>query len=133
MRISDWSSDVCSSDLLGFIGFGGPAGQISLLHRELVEQRRWISEARFLHALNFCMLLPGPEGQQMATYMGWLLHRTRGGLTAGVLFVLPSLFFLILLSWLYIAFGDQPVVRSEERRVGKEGVSKVRYRGWPGI
>lgn len=95
---------------LGFIGFGGPAGQISLLHRELVEQRRWISEGRFLHALNFCMLLPGPEGQQMATYMGWLLHRTRGGLAAGVLFVLPSLFFLIFLSWIYIAFGDQPVV-----------------------
>lgn len=95
---------------LGFIGFGGPAGQISLLHRELVEQRRWISEGRFLHALNFCMLLPGPEGQQMATYMGWLLHRTRGGIAAGVLFVLPSLFFLIFLSWIYIAFGDQPLV-----------------------
>ncbi len=95
---------------LGFIGFGGPAGQISLMHRELVEQRRWISETRFLHALNYCMLLPGPEGQQMATYMGWLMHRTRGGIAAGVLFVLPSLFFLILLSWIYIAFGNQPLV-----------------------
>ena len=95
---------------LGFIGFGGPAGQISLMHRELVEQRRWISETRFLHALNYCMLLPGPEGQQMATYMGWLLHRTRGGIAAGVLFVLPSLFFLIFLSWIYIAFGHQPLV-----------------------
>ncbi|WP_366140723.1 chromate efflux transporter [uncultured Castellaniella sp.] len=95
---------------LGFIGFGGPAGQISLMHRELVEQRRWISEARFLHALNYCMLLPGPEGQQMATYMGWLMHCTRGGIAAGVLFVLPSLFFLIFLSWIYIAFGHQPVV-----------------------
>ena len=95
---------------LGFIGFGGPAGQISLMHRELVEQRRWISETRFLHALNYCMLLPGPEGQQMATYMGWLMHRTRGGIAAGVLFVLPSLFFLIFLSWIYIAFGSQPLV-----------------------
>ncbi len=95
---------------LGFIGFGGPAGQISLMHRELVEQRRWISETRFLHALNYCMLLPGPEGQQMATYMGWLMHRTRGGIAAGVLFVLPSLFFLIFLSWIYIAFGQQPLV-----------------------
>lgn len=95
---------------LGFIGFGGPAGQISLMHRELVEQRRWISETRFLHALNYCMLLPGPEGQQMATYMGWLLHRTRGGIAAGVLFVLPSLFFLIFLSWIYIAYGQQPLV-----------------------
>lgn len=95
---------------LGFIGFGGPAGQISLMHRELVEQRHWISERRFLHALNYCMLLPGPEGQQLATYMGWLMHRTRGAIAAGVLFVLPSLFFLIILSWIYIAFGDVPLV-----------------------
>ena len=95
---------------IGFIGFGGPAGQIAIMHRELVEQRRWISERRFLHALNFCMLLPGPEGQQLATYMGWLMHRTWGGIVAGVLFVLPSLFFLIALSWIYIAFGDTPLV-----------------------
>ena len=95
---------------LGFISFGGPAGQISIMHQELVERRRWISERRFLHALNFCMLLPGPEAQQLAIYLGWLLHRSWGGIVAGVLFVLPSLFILIALSWLYIAFGDQPLV-----------------------
>lgn len=95
---------------LGCIGFGGPAGQIAIMHQELVERRRWISERRFLHALNYCMLLPGPEAQQLATYIGWLLHRTWGGVIAGVLFVLPSLFILIALSWLYIAFGDVPAV-----------------------
>lgn len=95
---------------LGFISFGGPAGQIAIMHQELVERRRWISERRFLHALNYCMLLPGPEAQQLATYIGWLLHRSWGGVVAGVLFVLPSLFILIALSWIYIAFGDVPVV-----------------------
>ncbi|WP_439537922.1 chromate efflux transporter [Methyloversatilis sp.] len=95
---------------LGFISFGGPAGQISIMHQELVENRRWISERRFLHALNYCMLLPGPEAQQLATYIGWLMHRTWGGIIAGVLFVLPSLFILIALSWVYIAFGDVPLV-----------------------
>jgi chromate transporter len=95
---------------LGFISFGGPAGQIAIMHTELVERRRWISERRFLHALNFCMVLPGPEAQQLATYIGWLLHRTRGGIVAGALFVLPSLFILIALSWIYIAFGQVPVV-----------------------
>ena len=95
---------------LGFISFGGPAGQISIMHQELVERRRWISEGRFLHALNYCMLLPGPEAQQLATYIGWLMHGTLGGITAGVLFVLPSLFILILLSWIYIAFGELPVI-----------------------
>lgn len=95
---------------LGFISFGGPAGQISIMHQELVERRRWISERRFLHALNYCMLLPGPEAQQLAIYIGWLMHRTWGGVIAGVLFVLPSLFILIALSWLYIAFGEVPVV-----------------------
>ncbi|MDH4558997.1 chromate efflux transporter [Pseudomonas sp. BN417] len=95
---------------LGFISFGGPAGQISIMHQELVEQRRWISERRFLHALNYCMLLPGPEAQQLATYIGWLMHRTWGGVIAGALFVLPSLFILIALSWVYIAFGDVPAV-----------------------
>jgi chromate transporter len=95
---------------LGCIGFGGPAGQIAIMHQELVERRRWISEKRFLHALNYCMLLPGPEAQQLATYIGWLLHRTWGGVIAGALFVLPSLFILIGLSWLYIAFGDVPTV-----------------------
>ena len=95
---------------LGFISFGGPAGQIAIMHTELVERRRWISENRFLHALNFCMVLPGPEAQQLATYIGWLMHRTRGGIAAGALFVLPSLFILIALSWVYIAFGQVPVV-----------------------
>jgi chromate transporter len=95
---------------LGFISFGGPAGQISIMHQELVEQRRWISERRFLHALNYCMLLPGPEAQQLATYIGWLMHRTWGGVIAGALFVLPSLFILIALSWVYIAFGNVPAV-----------------------
>jgi chromate transporter len=95
---------------LGFISFGGPAGQISIMHQELVENRRWISERRFLHALNYCMVLPGPEAQQLATYIGWLMHRTWGGIVAGALFVLPSLFILIALSWMYIAFGDVPLV-----------------------
>lgn len=95
---------------LGLISFGGPAGQIAIMHQELVEKRRWLSERRFLHALNYCMLLPGPEAQQLATYIGWLLHRTWGGVIAGVLFVLPSLFILIGLSWLYIAFADVPLV-----------------------
>ncbi len=95
---------------LGFISFGGPAGQIAVMHQELVERRRWISERRFLHALNFCMVLPGPEAQQLATYIGWLMHRTRGGIVAGGLFVLPSLFILIALSWVYVAFGDVPLV-----------------------
>ena len=90
---------------LGWISFGGPAGQIALMHRELVAQRRWISERRFLHALNYCMLLPGPEAQQLATYLGWLMHRTWGGVAAGVLFVLPSLLLLIGLSSAYMAFG----------------------------
>lgn len=93
---------------LGFISFGGPAGQIAVMHAELVERRRWISERRFLHALNYCMVLPGPEAQQLATYIGWLLHRTWGGIVAGALFVLPSLVILIALSWAYLAFGDTP-------------------------
>jgi len=95
---------------LGCISFGGPAGQIAIMHRDLVEERRWISEGRFLHALNYCMLLPGPEAQQLATYIGWLMHRTWGGIVAGALFVLPSLALLIALSWIYLRFGDVPVV-----------------------
>ena len=91
---------------LGFINFGGPTGQIAIMHAELVEKRRWISHARFLHALNYCMLLPGPEAQQLSIYIGWLLHRTRGGVVAGTLFVLPSAFFLWLLSYLYITSGE---------------------------
>ena len=95
---------------LGFISFGGPAGQIALMHTELVERRRWISEQRFLHALNYCMLLPGPEATQLAIYIGWLMHKTRGGIIAGVLFVLPSLLILITLSWVYLAYGNLPAV-----------------------
>ncbi len=95
---------------LGFISFGGPAGQIAIMHQELVERRRWISEKRFLHALNYCMLLPGPEAQQLAVYLGWLMHRTWGGVVAGLLFILPSLFLLILLGWIYMSFGHIPAV-----------------------
>jgi chromate transporter len=95
---------------LGFVSFGGPAGQIAIMHQDLVERKRWISERRFLHALNYCMVLPGPEAQQLATYVGWLLHRTWGGVLAGGLFVLPSLFLLTLLSWIYLAFGKVPAV-----------------------
>ncbi|OIR18151.1 chromate transport protein [mine drainage metagenome] len=95
---------------LGLISFGGPAGQIAIMHQDLVEHKRWISEKRFLHALNYCMVLPGPEAQQLATYIGWMMHRTWGGIIAGTLFVLPSLFILIALSWFYIAFGDVPLV-----------------------
>jgi len=95
---------------LGFISFGGPTGQIAIMHQELVERRRWISEKRFLHALNYCMVLPGPEAQQLATYIGWLMHRTWGGIVAGGLFVLPSVFILIALSWIYVAWGSVPLV-----------------------
>jgi chromate transporter len=91
---------------LGFISFGGPAGQISIMHRELVERRRWISEERFLHALNYCMLLPGPEAQQLAIYIGWLMHRTLGGIVAGAFFVIPSIFILLVLSYVYAAYGN---------------------------
>lgn len=95
---------------LGFISFGGPAGQISMMHQELVEKRRWISEHRFLHALNYTMVLPGPEAQQLATYIGWLMHGVWGGICAGILFVLPSLFILIALTWIYLAYGDVSAV-----------------------
>ncbi len=95
---------------LGFISFGGPSGQIAIMHTELVERRRWIDEPRFLHALNYCMLLPGPEAQQLATYCGWLLHGTRGGLVAGILFVLPSVFILWGLGSLYVFYGNLPAI-----------------------
>jgi chromate transporter len=91
---------------LGFINFGGPTGQISIMHEEIVERRRWITNGRFLHALNYCMLLPGPEAQQLAIYVGWLLHKVRGGLVAGIAFVLPSFFVMLFLSWLYAVHGD---------------------------
>lgn len=91
---------------LGWISFGGPAGQISMMHREIIEKRRWMTEDHFLHALNFCMLLPGPEAQQLATYLGWRLHGAKGGIAAGALFVLPSAFILLGLSWLYMTGGS---------------------------
>jgi len=95
---------------LGWISFGGPAGQIAIMHEELVEQRRWISEKRFLHALNYCMVLPGPEAQQLATYIGWLMHGRAGAIAAGTLFVLPSLFILMGLTWIYLSFGHLPAL-----------------------
>src|SRR6202030_4393807 len=95
---------------IGWLGFGGPAGQIALMHRELVGQRRWISDSRFLHALNYCHLLPGPEAQQLAIYIGWLMHRTLGGLVAGILFVVPGVIALMALSWIYVIWGDVSVV-----------------------
>jgi chromate transporter len=95
---------------LGWISFGGPAGQIALLHDELVVRRHWISEKRFLHALNYCMILPGPEAQQLATYTGWLLHGRLGGILAGALFILPSLFILMALAWIYMVWGHTIVL-----------------------
>lgn len=95
---------------IGCLSFGGPAGQIALMHRELVERRRWISESRFLHALNYCMLLPGPEAQQLATYIGWLMHRTAGGLAAGLFFIVPGCLVMLLLSVLYATAGDVPLI-----------------------
>jgi len=95
---------------LGFISFGGPTGQIAIMHQDLVENKRWISERRFLHALNYCMVLPGPEATQLATYIGWMMHKTRGGIVAGALFVLPSLVILIVLAWIYMAYGNLPAI-----------------------
>ncbi|GAB3123064.1 chromate efflux transporter [Novispirillum itersonii] len=95
---------------IALLSFGGPAGQIALMHRELVEDRRWISEQRFLHALNYCMLLPGPEAQQLATYIGWLMHGLKGGLIAGGLFILPGLIAILGLSWVYVLFGQVPMI-----------------------
>jgi chromate transporter len=97
---------------IGLLSFGGPTGQIALMHRELVERLRWVSDARFLHALNYCMVLPGPEAQQLAIYTGWLLHRTRGGIAAGVLFVLPGALLLWLISYVYVTFGQVPAIEA---------------------
>src|SRR4029078_10893269 len=94
------------STKIGCLSFGGPAGQIALMHRELVERRRWISETRFLRALNYCMLLPGPEAQQLANYIGWPLHRTWGGVVAGGMFVLPGAVVMLGLSWLYVRYAS---------------------------
>jgi chromate transporter len=133
---------------LGWISFGGPAGQIAIMHREIVEQRRWLSEEHFLHALNFCMLLPGPEAQQLATYLGWRLHGARGGITAGVLFVLPSVFILFGLSWLYMAgaeiswvegvfYGLLPaviaIVISAVKRIGSKALKSPSLWGLAGL
>ena len=115
---------------LGFISFGGPAGQIAIMHQELVERRRWISEGRFLHALNYCMLLPGPEAQQLATYIGWLMHRTWGGLIAGGLFVLPSLLILVALSYLYVAYGKVPAVAAFFYGMKPAVVAIVAFAAW---
>src|SRR4051794_19339266 len=92
------------------LSFGGPAGQIAVMHRILVEEKRWVSDVRFLHALNYCMLLPGPEAQQLATYIGWLMHRTAGGIMAGGLFVVPGIIAIMALSYIYAAWGQVPVV-----------------------
>jgi chromate transporter len=115
---------------LGFISFGGPAGQISMMHQELVEKRRWISEQRFLHALNYCMLLPGPEAQQLAIYIGWMLHRSWGGIVAGTLFLLPSLFILIALTWIYLAFGDVSFVQGVFTGIKPAVVAIVLFAAW---
>src|SRR5262245_18270922 len=115
---------------LGFVSFGGPAGQIAILHQELVERRRWISEGRFLHALNYCMLLPGPEAQQLATYIGWLLHRARGGLAAGLLFILPSFFILVALSWLYVNYGKVPAIAAFFSGMKPAVVAIVAFAAW---
>lgn len=95
---------------IALLSFGGPAAQIALMHRVLVEEKRWISDRRFLHALNYCMLLPGPEATQLATYIGWLLHKTRGGLAAGLLFILPGIVALMVLSWIYVLYGQVELV-----------------------
>jgi chromate transporter len=115
---------------LGWISFGGPAGQIAIMHRELVDEKRWISERRFLHALNYCMLLPGPEATQLATYIGWLIHRTWGGLVAGILFVLPSLAILIALSWAYLVYGRVPAVAGVLYGIKPAVVAIVLHAAW---
>src|ERR1700694_1181047 len=115
---------------IALLSFGGPAGQIAVMHRILVEDKRWISERRFLHALNYCMLLPGPEAQQLATYVGWLLHGTKGGIAAGALFVLPSLAILIALSWIYVRFGQVPAIAAVLHGVKPAVVAIVLAGAW---
>src|SRR5215204_1621345 len=95
---------------IGCINFGGPAGQIAMMHRMLVDEKKWIDEPRFLHALNYCMLLPGPEAQQLATYIGWLLHGLKGGLAAGLLFITPGIVAILLLSIAYVTWADTPFI-----------------------
>ena len=115
---------------LGFISFGGPAGQIALMHAELVERRRWLSEGRFLHALNYCMLLPGPEAQQLATYTGWLMHGVRGGIAAGLLFILPALLLMIGLGWLVMVVGTHPLTQGLLYGIQPAVVALVAQAGW---
>jgi chromate transporter len=115
---------------LGFISFGGPTGQIAVMHQDLVENKRWISEKRFLHALNYCMVLPGPEAMQLATYIGWMMHKTAGGIIAGGLFVLPSLFILIGLSWIYMAFGDVTAVAGVLHGIKPAVTAIVLFAAW---
>ncbi|MBF0182703.1 MAG: chromate efflux transporter [Magnetococcales bacterium] len=115
---------------LGFISFGGPAGQISVMHQELVEKRRWISERRFLHALNYCMVLPGPEAQQLCIYIGWMLHSTWGGIVAGTLFVLPSLFILSGLTWVYLVFGEVTLIKGVFNGIKPAVVAIVVFASW---
>ena len=115
---------------LGFISFGGPAGQIALMHEHLVERRRWISEKRFMHALNYCMLLPGPEAQQLATYLGWLMHRSAGGILAGLFFVLPSFILITLIAWGYMAYGHLPAVSGLLAGIKPAVVALVLVAGW---
>lgn len=115
---------------LGFISFGGPAGQISMMHQELVEKRRWISEKRFIHALNYTMMLPGPEAQQLATYIGWLMHGIKGGICAGVLFVLPSLLILIALSYVYFQWGHLPLLQSVLAGIKPAVTAIVLFAAW---
>lgn len=115
---------------LGFISFGGPAGQISMMHQELVEKRRWISEHRYLHALNYCMLLPGPEATQLAIYVAWLMHGILGGVIAGVLFFLPSFFLLSLLAGIYLTWGDVPLVQGIFYGIKPAVVAVVLFAAW---
>ena len=115
---------------LGFISFGGPAGQIAMMHQELVEKRRWISEHRYLHALNYCMLLPGPEATQLAIYISWLMHGIKGGIIAGVLFFLPSFLLLSLLAGLYLAYGNLPLVQGVFYGIKPAVVAIVLFAAW---
>ena len=115
---------------IGCISFGGPAGQIALMHAELVERRRWLSESRFLHALNYCMLLPGPEAQQLATYCGWLLHGRWGGVAAGLLFILPSLLLMIGLGWAYMVFGTHPLAQGLLYGIQPAVIALILQAGW---
>ena len=115
---------------LGLVSFGGPAGQISLMYQELVERRRWISPARFTHALHYCMLLPGPEAQQLATYLGWLMHNTRGGVLAGVCFILPSFVLLSTLGWLYLRFGNHPLMHSAFEMLKPVVLAMILHAAW---